>query len=93
MKIFKTADQKLEELGFTKVEEDEYKVSYSRMLDKCGIQNLGLMYDYYGHTIYSYITVDNKDIYTGLNIYEIKICLKKMKELGWKFKKNKVHIR
>ena len=89
MKLFKTTDEKFKEIGFIKVEEDEYGVRYERP-NGSFLQKLDLMHKSSGKHIiqfYDPALFDNKKIgntCVGLTMYEIKLCFKKMKEMGWK---------
>lgn len=93
MKLFKTVDEKFEEIGFVKVKEDEYGASYERKVDKYNYtQTLDLVHKSSGkHLIQSYNADlrDEKKIGNtgvGLSMYEAKLCVKKMKQMGWKVK-------
>ena len=93
MKLFKTVDEKFADIGFTKVEEDEYGVTYKRNVSKHNYtQTLALLHKTNGrHLIQSYDAdlMDEKKIgntCVGLTMYEAKLCVKKMKEMGWKVK-------
>ena len=87
--MFKTIDDKFKEIGFIKVREDEYGVSYERNIGTF-LQKLDLLHKYSGkHILLSYdpYLIDNKKIgntCVGLTMYEIKLCFKKMKKMGWK---------
>ena len=91
MKIFKTIDEKFDEIGFKKVREDKYGVEYERENKKHGYtQTLYLGHKKSGkHIVQSYDKnlMDEKKIgntCVGLTMYEMKLCLKKMKQMGWK---------
>ena len=93
MKLFQTVDEKFAEIGFVKVEEDEYGVTYKRKNDKYGYtQTLALLHKASGrHLIQSYDAdlMDEQKIgntCVGLTMYEAKLCVKKMKQMGWKVK-------
>lgn len=92
MKLFKTTDEKFKEIGFIKVQEDEHGVSYERHKGSF-LQKLDLLHKASGrHIVQSYdpYLIDNKKIgntCVGLSMYEIKLCFKKMKEIGWKITK------
>lgn len=63
MKLFETVDDKLNNIGFVKVEENKYGVEYERkkdLMDEAKIGNVGV----------------------GLTGYEMKLFLKKMKQIG-----------
>ena len=94
MKLFKTIDDKFQDIGFKKIEEDEYGVVYERYnLDYEYTQTLALMHKASGmHIVQSYDKelTDRRNIgntCVGLTMYEIKLCYKKMKQMGWKAKK------
>ena len=91
MKLFKTVDEKFEEIGFVRIRDDEYGASYERKNAKFNyIQRLDLLRKSSGrHIVQSYDThlMDEKKIgntCVGLSMYEMKLCLKKMKQIGWK---------
>ena len=93
MKLFKTVDEKFAEIGFVKVEEDEYGVTYKRKDYEYGYtQTLDLLHKASGrHLIQSYDAdlMDEQKIgntCVGLTMYEAKLCVKKMKQMGWKVK-------
>ena len=94
MKLFKTVDEKFAEIGFVKVEENEYGVTYKRKVDEYDYtQTLALLHKSSGrHLIQSYDAdlMDEQKIgntCVGLTMYEAKLCVKKMKQMGWKIKK------
>lgn len=91
MKLFKTVDEKLADIGFVKLKENEYGADYQRTnLEFNYTQALDLCYKENGkHIIQSYDInlLDSKGIGNtgiGLTMYEMKLCLKKMKQMGWK---------
>lgn len=91
MKLFKTIDEKFAEIGFVKVKEDEYGAVYERKVFPYGyIQKLDLLHKASGrHIVQSYDPnlFDGKNIgctCVGLSMYEMKLCMKKMKQMGWK---------
>lgn len=91
MKLFKVADEKFKEIGFVKIKEDEYGVSYERQnKEPKFLQRLDLLHKNSGyHLIQSYdpYLMDDKKIgntCVGLTMYEASLCVKKMKEMGWK---------
>lgn len=93
MKLFKTVDEKFAEIGFEKVEENEYGVTYKRKIEEHNFtQTLALLHKASGrHLIQSYDAelMDEKKIgntCVGLTMYEAKLCVKKMKQMGWKIK-------
>lgn len=93
MKLFKTTDEKFAELGFVKRTENEYGACYQRYNKKYDyMQILDLIYKQSGvHIVQSYDKhlsdaqgIGNTCV--GLTMYEMKLCLKKMREMGWKNK-------
>ena len=94
MKLFKTVDERFEEIGFIKINENEYGVHYERTVPTYNFtQTIYLSHKASGmHIIQSYDEnlMDEKKIgntCVGLTMYEAKLCLKKMKQMGWKVKK------
>jgi len=86
-------DKKFAELGFEKVSEDKYGVTYERTNVVYGYtQVLAILHKASGqHIIQSYDKdlMDAKKIgntCVGLNYYETKLALKKMKKIGLKSK-------
>lgn len=95
--IFKSIDEKFAEIGFIKIEEDEYGAVYKRRIDKYNYtQTLDLVHKASGrHIIQSYDEelMDQKKIgntCVGLTMYEAKLCVKKMKQMGWKMTKEPI---
>jgi len=91
MKLFKSVDEKLSEIGFIKTKDDNYGASYERNVSGNGysyIQNLDLVHKANGdHLIQSSQKGVNSDGFSnmvGLSMYETKLSLKKMKQMGWK---------
>lgn len=91
MKLFKTIDEKFAEIGFVKIKEDKFGVEYQRKNKQHGYtQMLHLVHKESGkHIVQSYDKdlMDDKRIgntLVGLTMYEIKLCLKKMKQMKWK---------
>jgi len=94
IKLFKTVDEKFAEIGFIKLEEGDSFVSYARYVKEYGyIQELHLQRKISGkHLIQSYDPelFDKKMIGNtgvGLTMYEVKLCVKKMRQKGWKIQK------
>lgn len=101
-KLFKTVDSKFAEIGFKNMIEDHHGARYARKVDGARyarkvdesnyIQCLDLLCKHNGrHLIQSYEEEVNDDGYNnviGLSMYEAKLCLKKMKQMGWKVVKN-----
>lgn len=89
MKLFKSVDEKLKEIGFVKIEEDKYGVRYKRKDDKHSfVQTVDIFHKASGrHLLQSYDAelTDQKKIgntCVGLTGYEMKLFLKKMKQIG-----------
>ena len=89
MKFFKTVDEKLNDIGFVKIEEDKYGVRYERKNSKYNFtQSVDILHKASGrHILQSYDSelIDQKKIgntCVGLNGYEMKLFLKKMKKIG-----------
>lgn len=88
MKLFKTVDEKLATIGFTKEKEDKYGCVYKRKDKKYNFtQKVVISYKKSGrHILQSYDPdlADNNGIgntCVGLTGYEMKLFLKKMKQL------------
>ena len=91
MKLFKSIDEKFAEIGLRKISEDEYGAEYERKDEKHGYtQSLALLNKQSGnHIVQSYDKdlMDEKKIgntAVGLTMYEMRLCLKKMREMGWR---------
>ena len=91
MKFFKTVNEKIKDLGFKIVRENNNIVSYERMNTQYNyIQCVDICHKKSGrHIIQSYDKnlFDTKHIgntCVGLTYTEIKLFLKKMKQKGWK---------
>lgn len=87
-------DKKFEKMGYIKIREDEYGVSYERKNNEFNfIHRLDIRRKSSGnHIIQSYDkNLMDKDcignVCVGLTYPEIKLCLKKMKKLGFHKKK------
>lgn len=84
--MFKSTDKKFEKLGFKKVD-DGLHVEYEKYNEKYNYtQVLALVHKQSGYHIVQSYDKSNGDC-VGLTMYEMKLCLKKMKEKGWKIKK------
>ena len=90
MKLFKNIDEKLEDIGFVKIKDDKYTVTYERKLVKYNYtQVLDICHKTSGkHIVQSYDKdlMDKKsigNICVGLTYYEMKLIMKKMKQKGW----------
>lgn len=94
MKLFKTIDEKFEAIGFHKVKEDEFGARYQRYVDKYKFtQTLDLLSKESGRHIVQSCDNDLHDqknigcTCVGLTMYEMQLCIKKMKQMGWKIVK------
>lgn len=88
--MFKNIDKKFEEIGFIKISEDKYGVIYERKDEKYNYtQVLAIFHKANGkHIVQSYdkSLMDSKLIgntCVGLTYYEMKLALKKMRQLGY----------
>lgn len=91
MKLFKTVDDKLKDIGFVKTKENKYGVEYEK-INVIGtykyIHKVCILYKNSGkHILQSYDPelIDEKNIgntCVGLTGYEMKLFLKKMKQIG-----------
>jgi len=89
MKLFKTIDEKFKDLGFIKTEDNKYIVEYEKEINKHGyIHVISLCHKANGnHIIQSYqqgCTKDGFSYMVGITPYEAKLCIKKMKQKGWR---------
>ena len=89
MKLFKTVDDKLAAIGFVKIKEDKYGVRYKRKDDEHSfVQTVDIFHKASGrHLLHSYDAelTDQKMIgntCVGLTGHEMKLFLKKMKQIG-----------
>lgn len=89
MKLFKSVDEKLKEIGFVKIKEDKYGVRYERKNSKYNFtQSVNILHKASGrHILQSYDPdlMDEKKVgntCVGLTGYEMKLFLKKMKQIG-----------
>lgn len=88
MKLFKSVDEKLKEIGFVKIEEDKYGVRYERKNSKYNFtQSVDILHKASGrHILQSYDAnlMDEEKVgntCVGLTGYEMKLFLKKMKQI------------
>ena len=93
MKLFKTLDDKFEDIGFRKVKDDKYAATYERYNEEFKYtQVLDILHKASGnHIIQSY----DKELFdtkmigntnVGLTYYETKLALKKMRKKKWRSK-------
>lgn len=81
MKLFKSVDEKLSEIGFEKTYESDSGVDYEKYVEGFNfIHKVSIVHKSSGkHLLQSY---DLESIGVGLTGYEMKLFLKKMKQLG-----------
>jgi hypothetical protein len=87
--MFKNVDKKFSEIGFVKIKEDEFGATYERENEKFNfVQTLDLLHKQSGkHLIQSSekgVNTDGFGNMVGLTMYETKLALKKMRQMGWK---------
>lgn len=96
MIFYRTVDRRFADIGLIKVVENDYCVGYERKTRYGYTQCVVLQHKASGyHLIQSYEKKINNDGFNnmvGLSMYEMKLCLKKMKQRGWKLKKGCVSI-
>lgn len=88
MRIFKSVDEKIKEIGFVKIEENNHGVMYERKNSKYNYtQSVDILHKDSGRYIlqsYDKDLTDKKNIgntCVGLTEYEMKLFIKKMKKL------------
>lgn len=86
MKLIKTIDERFAEIGFTKVSESKYYVSYERMTEHGYVQCLDIVRKESDlHLIQSYekgVNADGFNNCVGLTMYEARLCCAKMRKMG-----------
>ena len=89
MKLFKSVDEKLEDIGFIKIREDEYGVAYERKdIEYNYAHRVDIGHKKSGrHLIQSYNpdlsdSAGISNLCVGLTGYETKLFLKKMKQIN-----------
>lgn len=97
--MFLNIDEKFKEIGFIKIKEDEYGATYERKNEKYKYtQVLSFLHKASGgHIVQSYDKdlIDKKGIgntCVGLTVYEVQLCFKKMKKMGWTPDKNTIKM-
>ncbi len=90
MKIFKSVDDRLADIGFEKIADNDYYVAYAReMPEENFTQRLDIVRKATGrHLVQSYDKnrhgVDNiGNICVGLTTREMKLAMQKMRQKGW----------
>ncbi len=91
MRLFKTVDEKFEELGFKKTYESKSVIEYTKFIEKFNFTHcIEILYKADGrHIALSYQQGINNDGFNnavGLTYLESKLIYKKMKQMGWKSK-------
>lgn len=91
MKLFKTVDEKLAEVGFVKVTENNYGACYQRTnIEGNYTQRLDILYKESGnHLIMSYeegVNKNNLNNVVGLTYTETALAMKKYRELRRKYR-------
>lgn len=89
--LFVKADKEMEKLGFEKIEENEFGVSYRKEIKEYNFtQRLDIVHKNNGnHIIQSYVEGTNSEGFNncvGLSYPEIKSILKKYRELKRKYR-------
>lgn len=89
MKLFKSVDEKLSEIGFKKSYESDSSVDYEKYVERFNfVHKVSIVHKSSGkHILQSYdpeLIGDNftGNIGVGLTGYEMKLFLKKMKQMG-----------
>jgi hypothetical protein len=90
MKHLKLADKAFKLIGFTKTYENKFLIRYERetiyytqVIDiNCKAKGLHLIKSYEKDKL-----IEGHSIIVGMTGYQMELCLRKMKEIGWKFGK------
>lgn len=89
--IFKNTDNRFKAIGYTKVKEDAYGACYEKETEHGYTHCIDILHKHSGyHIVQSYEKRLNNDGFNnmvGLTMYELKLCLKKAKEKGYKYKR------
>lgn len=83
MKLFKSVDEKLSEIGFEKIYESDSGADYEKYVEGFNfVHKVSIARKSNGkHVLQSY-DPDAENIGVGLTGYEMKLFLKKMKQMG-----------
>lgn len=83
MKLFKSVDEKLSEIGFEKFYESDSGADYGKYVEDFNfVHKVSIVRKSSGkHLLQSY-DPDTENIGVGLTGYEMKLFLKKMKQMG-----------
>ena len=81
MKLFKSVDEKLSEIGFEKIYESDSGADYEKYVEGFNfVHKVSITHKSNGkHVLQSYDLESNG---IGLTVYETKLFLKKMKQMG-----------
>lgn len=80
MELFKTTDEKLRDIGFVKVGDDDHGAFYERLMPQGFVQEVALLRKYSGrHIIQSY--EKGTDRVCGMTFNETRLFLRKMREI------------
>ena len=84
-KLFKTIDDKFMEIGFQKIKDDEYAVTYIRKNEAYDYtQIIDIIHKESGrHIVQSYDEDVDEGACVGLTYYELKLVMRKIKQKGW----------
>lgn len=83
IKLFKSVDEKLYDIGFVKVREDEHGCEYDKNKQFGYIQKVVIVRKKSGrHILQSYDPELIGNTCVGLTGYEMKLFIKKMKKIG-----------
>jgi len=91
VKLFKSIDEQLEDIGFIKLKEDEYGACYVKDINQfCYRHRLDILHKASGnHIVQSYeeaLNSVNFNNCVGLTAIEMKLAYRKLKQLSKKYK-------
>lgn len=91
MKLFKTIDERFKEIGFDKLRDGDYIVSYERYVKEYDYtERLDIVHKASGRHIVQCYDPDLFDAEgignccIGMTYYEMRLAMKKMQQKGWK---------
>ena len=83
MKLFKSVDEKLSEIGFEKIYESDSSANYGKYVERFHfVHKVSIVRKSNGKHILQSYDPDAENIGVGLTGYEMKLFLKKMKQMG-----------
>ena len=83
MKLFKSVDEKLSEIGFEKIYESDSGAEYEKYVEGFNfVHKVSIVRKSNGKHILQSYDPDAENIGVGLTGYEMKLFLKKMKQMG-----------